>query len=208
MSDVSSLSVEVFRDFSTPEVNLEPVLEDLRILQVITGAIEVVKTTRQLKFLQDNHVIERNPYMKLPKFDADLNVVATTRELGSSVVPYSGIAYTPSNGPNRRLAFVNTRPEDGKHATGHNVGHLLGLGECHCSGCMMYPEHEKTSQAQRLLVKAFATTIFGGVRVNAMDRLINGEPVEDTLCGDCTTDVLRNVDALLQSKVTGRSPGF
>ena len=156
-----SITVEIFRDYVTPEVEIDTVLKGMDILKGITNAIEVVNDMRMIRLNGvDTDFIDSNHDFNWPDFSADINIFATNRPLATNGVldeqvygataQRLGVALIPIKPTATRVALVtSTEGKSSSLAVAHEVGHLFDLkrsgetndqnGHCLDEHCVMFP---------------------------------------------------------------------
>lgn len=170
---MNRLTVEIFRDATTPDASVDHALDGIEHFGQHTPhtAIEIVGSRRLIR-TTDGPVIDTNR-IRWPQMRADLNLIMTERALSESkVIPPRG-AVDPFGSYERRtigrslrevtgypgssgVAIVNTLTALPSLTVAHESAHMMGLkqrgkahdGDRHCtdSDCILYPEAPQGSE--------------------------------------------------------------
>ena len=181
-----NLSIEIFRDSETPDVQIDLAVTALKEIQQISKHIKIIERGGLLELSEPGLDVIYTRDMPLHDIRTDFGVILTSRRL---VLPSN--VWEP--GSNDRIVVGNTwigldkpltlidaeRTRSLKNSTKHEVGHFIGVprkgknfdGDCHCNrpACVMHS----------------VTKI---------------EIQQEDYCGNCTTQFAKNAFKLMKLK--------
>ena len=167
------LSAAIYHDDTSPDISIEPALLGIEIVNTITPWIRIEQDMRSQRVGRHNLDYISGDTVRWPRFNADLNIVLTTRRLVSDEDVQSdgrlnykklaykdhlvGLAFSADRVNSKRVALVDIssikRPE---HIVAHELGHLLGIkgpidDNLHCDSkrCLMSPMQFPYGKADR-----------------------------------------------------------
>jgi hypothetical protein len=210
-----TLTVEIFKDLETPEVDLDCIAAGVaRVAGVATG-LAVERAGRSLRLTRPGAPDVSFDYVRQwPRFSADINIIGTTRPIvtsdktglpGRRPEELQVVGNSQISGPLRHLLrialvrdAVGLEPD---YTTAHEFGHLLnvrpkvlaqGVSKEHCASaeCLMYSVYETAAAPYR--DKALSTSRFIQNSIRPVRRL--------EYCGGCAESIGRHAFFLTQLK--------
>lgn len=216
------LSIEVFRDYETPEVPTESAEQAVELLIKYTDGIAISSMNRMIKIGTKSTLPEiesiRFPYTSM---NSDLNLIVTSRPFESKDpgMVLKGIAQRHTHdGGVKRVAIVSTDKNRNPDITGaHELGHLLNMkshgetfdGKGHCSlpDCMMHGVRNVPMDDIRIARASVMSNLAKRFQ-RVQDVVVENRPHEN-LCNECAYQLGENAFWLLRAK-NGMSlpPGY
>jgi len=123
------LSLEVFKDAATPEVDIDPVIDAMQMVRRAKVGIEMVRAARTVKIGTNDRIIPDN--INWPSFPADINLVLTKRHIGRSSESSFASLWRDSSVNGHRIGLVKTSETDADIMVAEVIGQLLGVEHEH-----------------------------------------------------------------------------
>lgn len=153
MYSSSRINLEIFRDYATPDVSVDDIVNGLVESAEIIPQIEIIDHNRKINTGPRNsqEIITKN--LRLPQLRADMGMIVTSRRL---VVPNSdgrvlkGNIVVGSTWPYAATPFsiLDANGMSPRITAKHELGHLMQIpregeyfdGDCHCTddSCLMH----------------------------------------------------------------------
>lgn len=210
MPEMRQLSVEVFRDYNYPEIDVQPADDGIEKINRIVQGIEIVRKTRLFKLPSWADGSIDMEKIDWPVFPADLNLVLTKTPLSpteSSLTVISGMALSGNKVYSPRVAVVDMSYEWTPQVVAHETGHLLGLkqrgsthdGEGHCRNahCLMHYKDDRTNIVEKVRPKSISRLLKRNI---AHEHITAVESSQQNFCAECRHQLAVNAFMLAKAK--------
>ena len=159
----NSITVEVFRDADSPEIDTNIGVEGASFVSLATPNLEVVKDTRKLRIPGKESDTLHSGFINFPPLTSNFNILLTTKKVGSIAIQDGITKETVGfamklTAPDRSIAVVNVETPDPHLIVAHEIGHMLNLkypnhsdpAHCETPFCLMCASTTSVTTSERI----------------------------------------------------------
>lgn len=206
------ISVEIFRDTDRREVAVDAAEVGIDQLSGVACGIKIMRATGLLKIAEpEAEVVNADKINWSNKFEADLNVVLTDRQIYSAGNVLLGVTHMAPGVGSAKVAIVNVLSTPQPELTvAHEGGHLLNAkssgekwdGDAHCTDptCLMYISSEIDIVEERVRQTGLHAWLERQGFREAEYELVH-RPKAQTFCDECALEINKKSFFLQRAKL-------